>query len=71
MTLPDKVLANVRKEELSPDLGATKGATSCSQAAQIRLLRSSPISKNSQSRYFRLSLVLKIAWLVIFENAYA
>jgi hypothetical protein len=32
-----------------------------------------PIGKNSRGRYFRLSLVLKIVWLAIFEteNGYA
>jgi len=70
---PNNVLANVRKQELSPDLEATKGAASCSRAAQVRLERPSPVGKNSQRRYCRLSLVLKIGWFAIFEteNAYA
>ena len=50
----------MRKQELSPDLEATKGAASCSRAAQVRLERPSPVGKNSQRRYCRLSLVLKI-----------
>jgi hypothetical protein len=63
----------VRQQKLSPNLEATKGAASCSQAAQVRLPGPSPVVKISRKRYFRLSLVLKILWLAIFEteNAYA